>query len=156
MPALAELLLEHGIRPRGYAEGSQKLLCPRCSHTRRNGRDPCLSLTIDDKGATWLCHHCEWRGSVSGRAEGMRPKERRPALPARPNRAPDEPSPVVLRWLADRGISEATARRNRIGAARVYMPALRAETDCIAFPYFRDGALVNIKFRLSRLKSSLR
>jgi twinkle protein len=53
----------------------------------------------------------------------------------------------VLQWLAKRGISEATARRNRIGSARVYIPALRAEVHCIAFPYFHDNQLVNIKFR---------
>jgi twinkle protein len=147
MATLAELLLEHSIRPRAYSEGSQKLLCPQCSHTRRNRSDPCLSLTIDDTRATWLCHHCDWRGSVSEHQEPPRAKSRRAGAPTRPNRAPDELSPAALRWLADRGISEATARRNRVGVARVYMPALGVETDCIAFPYFRDGELVNIKFR---------
>jgi twinkle protein len=53
----------------------------------------------------------------------------------------------VLQWLAKRGISETTARRNRVGATRSYIPALGTEADCIAFPYFRDGELVNVKFR---------
>jgi twinkle protein len=52
----------------------------------------------------------------------------------------------VLAWLANRGISEVTARRNRIGAERHYVPSLKAEVDCIAFPYFRRGDLVNIKY----------
>jgi twinkle protein len=36
---------------------------------------------------------------------------------------------------------------NRIWAVRNYIPKLKAEVDCIAFPYFRNGVLVNIKFR---------
>ncbi len=74
-----------------------------------------------------------------------RPRQR-PA-PNRPEREPADLSPAVLEWLANRGICEATARRNRIGSARVYVPALGREADCIAFPYFRNGELVNIKFR---------
>jgi twinkle protein len=54
---------------------------------------------------------------------------------------------VVLAWLADRGISETVARRNGIGSAIAYVPALNTETECITFPYRRDGELVNIKFR---------
>jgi twinkle protein len=53
----------------------------------------------------------------------------------------------LLRWITARGISAATVRRNRIWATRNYIPALGAEVDCIAFPYFRAGELVNIKFR---------
>jgi twinkle protein len=32
------------------------------------------------------------------------------------------------------------------------MPGIGAETDCIAFPYYRDGELVNIKFRALAFK----
>ncbi len=70
-----------------------------------------------------------------------------PAAPVNPAKAPSEPTPAVLQWLACRGISEATARRNRIGFERTYIPALRGEADCVAFPYFRHGELVNIKYR---------
>ena len=38
-------------------------------------------------------------------------------------------------------------RRNKIGAARHWIPALRGEVDCIAFPYFRNGEVINIKYR---------
>ena len=150
MAILAELLLEHGIRPRSFAEGSRKMLCPQCSDTRRNRKDPCLTLTIDSDGvgAVWNCHHCGWSGAVNER-EGDRPARlHRQRLPrAKPSQAPTEPSSAVLRWLAARGISEATARRHGIGSARHYIPKLGAEVDCIAFPYFRRGELVNIKYR---------
>jgi twinkle protein len=147
---LPELLLEHGIRPRGYREGDQKLICPKCSHQRRNRKDPCLSLTIERDSAVWNCHHCGWSGTVSER-ETTRRDRHSPRLqqhvPARPKAAPGEPTPTVVQWVAARGISETVMRRNRIGYAHVYIPALKAEVDCIAFQYFRNGELVNIKFR---------
>jgi twinkle protein len=48
----------------------------------------------------------------------------------------------LLQWFAERGISAATIGRNRIWAVGNYVPALGAEVDCIAFPYFRGGELV--------------
>jgi twinkle protein len=155
MASLAEKLLEHGLRPPRHAEGSYKLLCPRCSHARRKRNDTCLSLTIDRDGAVWDCHHCEWSGRVSERdwIRGDRPQPHRRTPPVRPKAGPCEPTPAVLRWLADRGISEAVVHRNRIGSACMYIPGLKAEIDCIAFPYFRDGELVNIKFRALSAKA---
>jgi twinkle protein len=147
MAVLAELLLEHGIRPRSYRTGDHKLLCPRCSHQRRNRADPCLSLTIDCDSALWKCHHCEWSGGVRERDEPTRARQRKRAAPVLPTKEPGGITSEILNWLSARGISEATARRNRIGSAHIYMPALGAEVDCIAFPYYRDGELVNVKFR---------
>jgi twinkle protein len=153
MATLAEFLLEHGIRTRAYLEGDQKLPCPRCSRDRKKPNDPCLSLTIDGDRAVWNCHHCGWSGAVSERDNDRPPRHRQPPAPPRPTSAPADPSPTVLRWLENRGISEATARRNRIGSARHYIPALGCEADCIAFPYFRNGELVNIKFRALQEKA---
>src|SRR5437762_4196057 len=149
MATLAERLLEHGIRHRSYAVGNHKLLCPQCSHARKNKSDPCLSLTIEEDGAVWDCKNgCGFRGSVkdSG-AAASRPHSARPAAPVRPKARPGELTPEVLAWLAARGITEAVVRRNQIGSARVYIPALKAEVKCIAFVYRRNGEVVNIKFR---------
>jgi twinkle protein len=149
MATLPELLLEHGIRPRHYREGDHKLLCPKCSHRRKHRKDPCLSLTIDRDGAVWLCHHCQWSGGVRQHFRQLEQsiRARRPAQPVRPKASPGEITQAAVRWLVDRGISETAALRNRVGSARVYVPALGAETECVCFPYFRNGELINIKFR---------
>jgi twinkle protein len=109
--------------------------------------DPCLSVTIDAdrESAVWNCHHCGWAGGVRERdtvPKGDHARRRR-----RPSEAPRAPTPAVIRWLAARGISETVARRNRIGYARHYIPKLDAQVDCIAFPYFCDGELINVKYR---------
>ena len=50
--------------------------------------------------------------------------------------------------VAQRGLCEAVVRRNRIGFVRQhYIAQLQAKTACIAFPYYRQGQLVNIKYR---------
>jgi twinkle protein len=148
MATIADQLLdEHGIRLRHHRDGNQKLLCPKCSHTRKNRSDPCLSVLIDADGVTWNCKNCEWKGAVKERAGDPAPYRRRPSSPIRPKQAPGDLTPAVLAWCAGRSISEKTARRNRLGSARVYIAKLKAEVDCIAFPYYRDGVLVNLKFR---------
>jgi twinkle protein len=154
---LAERLLKFSIRPSRYTPGDYKLTCPKCSHTRRNKTDPCLSVTIDADGehAVWNCHNCSWKGTTheldaeerKAEREAEERKRRTRAPPKRPTRTPGLLTPAVLRWFADRGISEATVRRNRIGSARHWIPALKGEVDCIAFPYFRNGELINIKYR---------
>jgi twinkle protein len=150
MNTLTEKLLEHGIRLRNYTAGSYKITCPRCSHGRRNKTEPCLSTTVDASGdgAVWHCHHCSWTGGVNVREredQAYRPP-RRPT-PVKPSRALDSVTPEILAWFADRGISETVVRRNRIGAAKTWLPGVGAEIDCIAFPYYLDGELVNVKFR---------
>jgi twinkle protein len=152
---LAERLLAHGILPRDYREGNHKIPCPRCSHTRKKRNDPCLSLTIERDRAVWLCHHCQWNGTVNER-EDHRPHRQRPVAAVKPSATPGDPSPALLQWFAKRGISAATVRRNRIWAVRHYIPALKAEVDCIAFPCFRNGELVNIKFRVLAEKAFAR
>lgn len=75
------------------------------------------------------------------------PRQRPPIAAVKPTLIPGNPNPALLQWFAKRGISAATIQRNRVWAVRNYIPALGAEVDCIAFPYFRDGETVNIKFR---------
>jgi twinkle protein len=93
----------------------------------------------------WNCHHCGWAGGV--RERDTAPKGDHARRRRRPSEAPRAPTPAVIRWLAARGISETVARRNRVGYARHYIPKLDAQVDCIAFPYFCDGELVNVKYR---------
>jgi twinkle protein len=143
---IAERLLEQGIRPRRFGDGEQKMTCPRCSHDRRNKTDPCLSLKIDAETAIWRCHHCGWGGGTGPEREQERPR-RRPAKPVKPKLEGLGVTAELLEWFASRGIPEGVVRRNGIEMARAWIPAREAEVEAIAFPYRRDGELVNVKYR---------
>lgn len=147
---LSARLAEHEIRLRSYHEGSQKVTCPRCSHQRRNKADPCLSITIDDDGATWHCHHCDWSGGVRDRDEPVQFQPRRRAPKPRPAGITIGALSVeAAHWFKARGIELDTLQRAEIGCAPHWMPASRAEVPCIAFPYHAEpgGPLVNAKYR---------
>jgi ribosomal protein L37AE/L43A len=59
-PTAQELLNANGIYLENYNPGQHSnATCPECS------RDS-LSVKIDDKGATWYCHHCKWKRPKKG------------------------------------------------------------------------------------------
>jgi uncharacterized protein with PIN domain len=58
-----EKLMQEGIRINN-SKSQQKVICPKCSHQRKNTSEPCLSVNIDEEKALWKCHHCEWEGSA--------------------------------------------------------------------------------------------
>ena len=64
MMTAQELLEQNGIRLQSYEPGEHSTICPDCSHKRKpeNQKKECLSVKIDEKGATWYCHHCRWSG----------------------------------------------------------------------------------------------
>lgn len=42
--------------------GNHRVICPKCSHTRKKKGDRCLSVTVEHDGATWNCWHCGFTG----------------------------------------------------------------------------------------------
>ena len=48
---MRERLNEIGITLRSYDNGNRKGICPKCSHTRRNKREPCLSVKIEGESS---------------------------------------------------------------------------------------------------------
>src|SRR5262249_38997425 len=59
-PTAQESLNANGIYLENYNPGQRSnATCPECS------RDS-LSVKIDEKGATWYCHHCKWKRPKKG------------------------------------------------------------------------------------------
>ena len=153
---LRDRLAEHGIALPRYREGSQKTLCPQCSHTRRKKTDPCLSVTIDDKGATWLCHNhgCGFSGGIVDGDDRPQPAPRnaghRRTEPAKPPLAkvPHGALPDFVRaWFkTERGIGDETLTAAGIAWGKWWYGD--GERECIAFPYYgQHGTITNAKFR---------
>ena len=144
-----EKLREHGIVLRGYNFGTQKVVCPECSHTRRNKTDLCLSVKIDENGgAVWRCHHCEWKGNIAG--NGVRsyasqlPEYKKPTH-VTPISEQSSSTDAFYEWFKDRGISAETVDHFKITRANKSFGG--KPQSCIAFPYFFDGEVVNYKYR---------
>ena len=69
-----EKLNAQGIFLKNYGQGSQKIICPQCSRFRKKSNDPCLNVTIENDGAVWYCHHCEWSGGTHKKQDNYKPK----------------------------------------------------------------------------------
>jgi twinkle protein len=128
--------------------GSEKTFCPRCHDGRKNKRDRSLSVNITT--GEYKCHNsgCDFRGNV-------RSFERK-----RENKAYQKPSQDVLKnmvlsdrvekWFMERGISRKTLDKFLVFCREEWMPQTQKKENCICFPYFRDGEIVNIKYRDGR------
>ncbi len=141
MSRMIEELQRQGIKlKRGYNPGNQKSTCPRCSHTRKNKTDECLSVTIDGDAAVWNCHHCFWKGS----AGNVSARKTEPALkeykqPAAPKAQPGAFPADAMAYIKARGITDEVIQRNKL-----YWDAGRR---AICFPYFDGGKMINVKYR---------
>lgn len=133
-----------GIHIRPGAHGQVKTTCPQCSPTRKKKSYPCLNVNVDD--GVWNCWHCGWSGKLKN-PEPIRRKlvEAKPKVA--PNFKPQLLDEEALKYLEARGITPEVAARNQISLSNKWMPQREAEVKCIAFPYLRDGKVVNVKYR---------
>jgi twinkle protein len=118
--------------------GTAKTICPKCSHTRKKTKDPCLSVDIDN--GLYHCHNCEWKGGVFIRPEKVYVK------PIWNENHTNLPMPVV-EWFKGRGIKQETLVYWKIGSQVEWMPQTQAKARVIAFNYFLNGVMINAKFR---------
>ena len=146
MTLLRDKLSAGGIRLPAYGEGNHKTTCPQCSRQRHNKFDPCLSVKIDERGAAWNCHHCGWSGGViEDSYRRQRQVKRQPH--AKPTRELRPLTAEQIAWFGQRDITPETLTAAKVGSAAVFIPGAGRECEAVAFPYFRNGECVNVKFR---------
>lgn len=126
--------------------GETKIPCPKCSADRKKKNFPCLNVNVD-KGV-WHCWHCEWSGSLK-EGEFNKPEPiKKPKTYSKPvTKNTYELSDFWKSWFSKRGISPEVLKRNKIHNAPVYMPQIESEIDAVIFPFFRNGEMVNCKYR---------
>lgn len=137
---------DFGIDVPTHAAGQTATTCPQCSSQRRKKSVKCLSVNADE--GVWNCHHCGWSGSLkqgvyrSDDLHWRKPVYKKPfPLPA------VSLAEKVVAWFAKRGIIRDVLSRNKITSSQVYMPQVEDFVNAIAFPYFRQGELINVKYR---------
>lgn len=119
--------------------GETIMVCPVCSDGRKKEKTKCMSFNSEKE--VGHCNHCDAR-FVKKRDFAPTKEYKRPIY--KPNTGL---SANVVKWFAGRGIKEQTLLDFKIGEGREFMPQVNKEVNTIQFNYFKDDALVNIKFR---------
>lgn len=138
-----QLLESLGIDTRKI-NGSGKTICPKCSHLRKNKKDPCLSVDVNT--GRYNCHNsCGFSGVVGI----YQPKPKEYIVPVPKNQS--TLSEKTLNWFFNkRHISSTTLGLGNVTQSMEYMPQTQKEENTINFNYYRNKELVNIKFRDAR------
>lgn len=128
-----------GINTKGRT-GRIYIPCPKCSATRKKKNIPCLTVNIEPENNWYNCHHCTFHGNLDqySKYEKVRTKARMPS------EIGIYSQPVIDMLLGPKGISQKTAKRRMIYEIA---PFSEEKYGQVAFPYFYQGNLVNVKFR---------
>jgi twinkle protein len=101
-----EKLSNLGIKLRRRS-GTEKTTCPKCSESRRNKKDPCLSVNITE--GVYNCHNCGWKGNV--KSFERKDSRKNYQKPSQDMLKQMELSEKVVNYFGTRGISEATLKK---------------------------------------------
>lgn len=139
--------------------GKIKMFCPQCHDTRSNKRDKSLSVNIDT--GMFNCHYCGFSGCAviydeQDKREWMQrqpwynphPLKRQKPSYKKPKATGNSTlSTRLVAYFASRGISADTLEAFRITEGKEWMPQKNGEANTVQFNYYRDGQLLNTKFR---------
>lgn len=125
------------------SSGSVKTKCPMCSDGRKNKSDMPLSVNITT--GEYNCHNCGWKGNVRSidRKQDFKKFEKPPTDVLKSV----ELQAKAAEWFKARGVSRETLNKFMIFTKEEWMPQTNKKENCICFPYFRDGEIINIKYR---------
>lgn len=125
-----------------HKSGENTCICPVCSHTRKKKTDKCFGFNLQ-KGAG-RCNHCgvvlvEKKDFIEIRTKI---EYKRPLYKSSSKYSND-----VLKFFTSRKISEKTLLKFKVSEGVEWMPKNNAQINTIQFNYFRNGELINVKYR---------
>lgn len=127
-------------------------ICPFCNSRRTNKKDKCLAIEKDT--LAYYCHYCNAKGYLKSKMGEVLTKEQkyfkpknmtfRKPKPIDVNREISEP---LLKWFEGRGISYNTLKEAKVTQETAYIQDAGTKVGCMAFNYFSEGELINVKYR---------
>lgn len=124
--------------------------CPVCKDSRKPGNQNDKPLSFNVSKGTGKCHNCE--ASFVEFKEFHRP-ERIEKIYKKPEwRNKTKLNPFVVQYFESRKISQNTLNKMQVTDGSDWMPKPQKEVATIHFNYFRDGELINIKYRSGQTK----
>ena len=122
-----------------------RIACPYCSSDRKKSNVKDMTVTVQSDGAIlYHCHHCSANGSLQPQQPKLYKVKQMPVA------ITVEQSALQTQhydYLATRGISQSTADKMGLFGADKYFAKLDKHSDAVAFPYYREGKLVAVKYR---------
>lgn len=128
---------EYQIDIKHSGENPQK--CPKCSDDRKPGNKNKKVFSFNTENGLGKCQNCytSFYRKDENHKSYVRPVwENKTSLPD-----------SVLEWFQSRNITSETLTQMKVTHGTVFMPQVSANVGAIQFNYFRDGNLVNIKYR---------
>ena len=135
---------DYGIQIDETKQGEVYTSCPQCSASRKKKNVKCLA--VNTKKFVFFCQHCGWGGSLKQGIES----QSRPFKPTfrKLDALVSIITPPLLKFFAERHIPESILNRNQITyAEKIYFPQVEDFLPAIAFPFFRNGEVINYKYR---------
>ena len=151
---------KYGIEiPYGRTSGNVKVFCPQCRDHRHDKRDRSLSVNLST--GMFKCHYCGFQGCAAEQDEQEKQewmkqqpwykpvpiKKQKPEYKKPTHTGSSQMSQKALAWFAGRGISEKTLREMKVTEGQEWMPQKNGKANTVQFNYYKDGVLVNTKFR---------
>lgn len=125
----------------GLDEGVKKSTCPLCSSDRKKNTDKCLQP--DWETGLAYCHHCQETIQLH-----TFEKKKNIENYSRPKWKNETNLPEkVVKYFEKRLISQDTINKLNISYGKEFMSQEKKEVNTIQFNYWRNGELINIKYR---------
>ena len=121
--------------------GENRQPCPECSHDRK--KKTAKSFSFNAAKGIGKCFNCDGKF-----VEFHEQKIKQYVVPEWKNRT--ELSDKAAKWMRSRMITDETINSMNVSSGVEFMPQTGKDESVICFPYYRNGRLVNVKFRDAR------
>lgn len=122
-----------------HLTGENPQRCPKCSDERKKGNQNKKCFSYNAQTGLGHCQNCNMSCYRKLESDVIYV---RPAL-----KTNSQYSERMLEWFQKRQITVKTLEMMRVTESVEWMPQVSAERNVICFNYYRNGELINIKFR---------
>lgn len=119
--------------------GENQQKCPVCADIRKKGNQNKKPFSYNSSEGLGKCQNCEF---VCFRKNEDYKAYTKPTL-----KTNAKYSDKLIEWFQKRQITISTLEKMRVTEATEWMPQVESERNVICFNYYRNGELINIKFR---------
>jgi twinkle protein len=120
--------------------GENQMPCPECSEKRKNKNKKSFSWNNDPDKMVGKCHNCDADFVLY-----KKPEQKEYTAPVWKNIT--SLTDQAVKWFTGRMIKQDVLAQMKVYSDFEFMPQVNKKQSVVCFPYFRDGKLINIKYR---------